>query len=116
MNYGKKYTGLLKRKAIAGYLFILPFILGFLIFMVRPFFQSLFMSFSNVEVSPQGINSVFAGLVNYKRAFTVDTEFNRMLTEQLGKMVVNSFAIMVFSFFVALILNQKFKEIGRAHV
>ena len=114
MNYGKKYTGLLKRKAISGYLFILPFILGFLIFMVRPFFQSLFMSFSNVEVSPQGINSVFAGLVNYKRAFTVDTEFNRMLTEQLGKMVVNSFAIMVFSFFVALILNQKFK--GRALV
>ncbi len=114
MNYGKKYTGLLKRKAIAGYLFILPFILGFLIFMVRPFFQSLYMSFSNVEVSPQGINSVFAGLVNYKRAFTVDTEFNRMLTEQLGKMVVNSFAIMVFSFFVALILNQKFK--GRALV
>ena len=37
-----------------------------------------------------------------------------MLTEQLGKMVVNSFAIMVFSFFVALILNQKFK--GRALV
>ncbi|WP_300713596.1 carbohydrate ABC transporter permease [uncultured Acetatifactor sp.] len=114
MNYGKKYTGLLKRKAISGYLFILPFILGFLIFMVRPFFQSLYMSFSNVEVSAQGINSVFAGLVNYKRAFTVDTEFNRMLTEQLGKMVVNSFAIMVFSFFVALILNQKFK--GRALV
>ena len=109
MNYGKKYTGLLKRKAIAGYLFILPFILGFLIFMVRPFFQSLFMSFSNVEVSPQGINSVFAGLVNYKRAFTVDTEFNRLLTEQLGKMMVNSIATMVFSFFVALILNQKFK-------
>ena len=114
MNYGKKYTGLLKRKAISGYLFILPFILGFLIFMVRPFFQSLYMSFSNVEVSAQGIKSVFAGLVNYRRAFTVDTEFNRMLTEQLGKMMVNSIATMVFSFFVALILNQKFK--GRALV
>ena len=114
MNYGKKYTGLLKRKAISGYLFILPFILGFLIFMVRPFFQSLYMSFSNVEVSAQGIKSVFAGLVNYRRAFTVDTEFNRLLTEQLGKMMVNSIATMVFSFFVALILNQKFK--GRALV
>ena len=114
MNYGKKYTGLLKRKAISGYLFILPFILGFLIFMVRPFFQSLYMSFSNVEVRAQGIKSVFAGLVNYRRAFTVDTEFNRLLTEQLGKMMVNSIATMVFSFFVALILNQKFK--GRALV
>ena len=114
MKIGKKYTGLMKRKAISGYLFILPFILGFLIFMVRPFFQSLYMSFCDVEVSAQGINSVFAGLVNYTRAFTVDTEFNRLLTEQLSKMVVNSLAIMVFSFFVALILNQKFK--GRALV
>ena len=108
MKIGKKYTGLMKRKAISGYLFILPFILGFLIFMVRPFFQSLYMSFCDVEVSAQGINSVFMGLVNYTRAFTVDTEFNRLLTEQLSKMVVNSLAIMVFSFFVALILNQKF--------
>lgn len=114
MKIGKKYTGLMKRKAISGYLFILPFILGFLIFMVRPFFQSLYMSFCDVEVSAQGINSVFMGLVNYTRAFTVDTEFNRLLTEQLSKMVVNSLAIMVFSFFVALILNQKFK--GRALV
>ncbi len=114
MKNGKKYTGLLKRKAISGYLFILPFILGFLIFMVRPFLQSLYMSFCNVEVSAHGIHSVFAGLVNFKRAFTVDTEFNRLLTEQLGKMVINSIAIMVFSFFVALILNQKFK--GRALV
>ena len=44
----------------------------------------------------------------------MDTEFNRLLTEQLGKMMVNSIATMVFSFFVALILNQKFK--GRALV
>lgn len=114
MKKQNKLAGLQRRKAISGYLFIMPFIIGFLAFMVKPFFQSLYMSFCNVEISPQGINPVWSGIANYLEAFTIDTEFNRFLTEELGKMVVNTLAITVFSFFVALILNQKFK--GRAFV
>lgn len=114
MKKQKNLAGLQKRKAISGYLFIMPFIIGFLAFMVKPFFQSLYMSFCNVEVSGKGINMIFSGLANYVRAFTVDIEFNRLLTEELGFMIINTLAIMVFSFFVALILNQKFK--GRAFV
>ena len=114
MEKRKKLAGLQKRKAISGYIFILPFIIGFLVFMVQPFFQSLYMSFSNVEVSASGFNPVFDGLTNYTRAFTIDPEFTRLLTEELGQMVIHSFAVLVFSFFVALILNQKFK--GRAFV
>lgn len=114
MEKHKKLAGLQKRKAISGYIFISPFIIGFLVFMVQPFFQSLYMSFSNVEVSAAGFNPVFDGLTNYIRAFTIDPEFTRLLTEELGQMVVHSFAVLVFSFFAALILNQKFK--GRAFV
>lgn len=99
---------------VAGYLFIMPFILGFLAFMVKPFLQSLYMSFCNVEISSTGFHMIFAGMANYIRAFTIDTEFNRLLVEEIAKMTYNSLAIMVFSFFVALILNQKFK--GRAFV
>lgn len=114
MEKHKKLVGLQKRKAISGYIFISPFIIGFLVFMVQPFFQSLYMSFSNVEVSATGFNPVFDGLTNYIRAFTIDPEFTRLLTEELGQMVIHSFAVLVFSFFAALILNQKFK--GRAFV
>ena len=32
-----KTAGLQKRQAIAGYLFISPFIVGFLVFMIKPF-------------------------------------------------------------------------------
>lgn len=92
----------------------MPFIIGFLTFMVKPFIQSLYMSFCNVEISSDGFYLVFAGLANYTRSFTVDTEFNRMLTETIGKMTYNALAVMVFSFFTAMILNQKFK--GRAFV
>ena len=114
MKKQSKVAGLQRRKAISGYLFIAPFIIGFLAFMVKPLFQSLFLSFCTGEVSPNGIHNVFKGLANYIQAFTIDTEFNRLLVEEISRMCINSLAIMVFSFFVALILNQKFK--GRALV
>lgn len=109
-----KLAGLQKRKAISGYLFISPFIFGFLVFMLKPLLQSLWMSFCNVELGAANFNPIFAGIVNYTYAFTVDPEYNRLLVEEIARMMVYSLAIIVFSFFVALILNQKFK--GRALV
>jgi len=114
MKKQNKVAGLQKRKAISGYIFILPFILGFIIFLVKPLAQSMYMSLCEVDVNPGGFAYYFAGLENFIRAFTIDIEFNRMLVEEIGRMCINSVAIMVFSFFVALILNQKFK--GRALV
>lgn len=114
MKKRKKYEGLQKRKAIAGYLFIAPFIIGFLTFMVKPFFQSLYMSLSNVEVSGKGFTNKFIGIENYVRAFTADVDFTRLLFEELGRMAINTIAIIIFSIFVALLLNQQFK--GRAFV
>lgn len=114
MKKRKKLAGLQKRKAIAGYLFILPFILGFLIFMIRPLAQSLYMSFCDVQVGAGSFEPQFKGLFNYVRAFTIDPEFTRLLVEEITRMCTNSLAVMVFSFFVALVLNQKFK--GRALV
>lgn len=107
-------AGLQKRKAFSGYLFIAPFIIGFLVFMVQPFFQSLYMSFCDVQIGGGTFTPVWIGLENYVRAFRVDPEFSRLLVEEISRMALYSVAIMVFSFFVALILNQKFK--GRALV
>ncbi len=114
MESQKKLAGLQRRKAVAGYLFILPFIIGFLIFMVQPLAQSLYMSFCDVQVGAGSFSPQFKGLFNYVRTFTIDPEFNRLLSEEISRMFINSLAIMVFSFFVALILNQKFR--GRALV
>ena len=109
-----KTAGLQKRQAIAGYLFISPFIVGFLVFMIKPFFQSLYMSFCDVQIGAGSFNPVWEGLTNYVKAFRVDHDFTRLLVEEIARMAVYSLAIMVFSFFVSLILNQKFK--GRAVV
>jgi ABC-type sugar transport system permease subunit len=103
-----------KKNAIAGYLFISPFILGFLVFMFYPMLESLRMVFSDVSLDLANHRYVmeFSGLGNFHRVFTVDHEFNRLLTEELLKMAAYVPAILVFSFFVSLILNQKFKGRG----
>lgn len=108
----KKPVGLQRTRAFYGYLFILPFILGFVFFMIKPLCQSFIMSLSDVQISAGGFQNVPNGLENYKRAFLIDPEFNRLLTEAITTMLYRSLATIVFSFFVALLLNQKFK--GRA--
>ena len=105
----KKKVGLLGRRAIYGYLFILPFILGFIFFMVKPLAQSLHMALSDVLISNQGFELKWNGFANFKKALLVDPDFNRMVIEAIGQMVFRSIATIVFSFFVALLLNQKFK-------
>ncbi|MBO5623655.1 MAG: sugar ABC transporter permease, partial [Butyrivibrio sp.] len=109
-----KLAGLQKRKAISGYLFISPFIIGFLVFMIKPLFESCYMSFCEVNLAAGQVTKTLNGITNYIFAFRVDPEFNRLLWEEMSRMMVYSLAIIVFSFFVALILNQKFK--GRALV
>ena len=115
MKKQKKLAGLQKRKAISGYIFILPFILGFLLFMLKPMVDSLIMSFQNVELrgSEENIRTMI-GFENYRKAFRVDPDFTRLLTEELIRLVVYTLAIIVFSFFISLVLNQEFK--GRSLV
>lgn len=109
----KKKKTLAFKNAVAGYLFICPFILGFILFMIIPLFQSLRMSFSQVNVtSGGGMTMVWNGIANYKNAFVVDAEFVPDLLAELWKMLTNVPATLVFSFFIALLLNQNFKGRG----
>ncbi|MBQ8878857.1 MAG: sugar ABC transporter permease [Lachnospiraceae bacterium] len=109
-----KLAGLQKRKAISGYLFISPFIIGFLMFMVKPLCQSFYMSFCTVELGSGVFNEIWIGLENFVEAFTIDPDYNRLLVEEFTRMMAYSLGIIVFSFFVSLILNQEFN--GRAMV
>lgn len=114
MSRKKKAKNMQSRKAVTGYLFILPFIIGFLTFMVMPLIESFRMSFSDVKIiaGQGGFVLDFIGIDNFKKALSIDPEFNRLLTEELTKMGIYVPAILVFSFFVALLLNQKFKARG----
>lgn len=108
----KKPKNLRFRDAVAGYLFISPFIIGFVAFMAYPLIQSLIMSFHEVTVEPGGFAMEFRGIYYYKYAFTVDPEFNQLLVSELKDMAIDVPVTLIFSFFIALLLNQKFKGRG----
>ncbi len=105
----KRKVGLMGRRALYGYLFILPFIIGFIFFMVKPLCESFRMALSEVTISTQGFSLALNNFGNFKRAFMVDPDFRRMLVEGIGTMIYRSIATVIFSFFVALLLNQNFK-------
>lgn len=109
-----KHKDLQKKKAITGYLFISPFIIGFIAFMVVPLLESFRMSFSNVivGVGNGGFVMEFTALANYKKAFMIDPEFTRLLTEELSRMVIQIPVTIIIAFFMALLLNQEFKGRG----
>jgi ABC-type sugar transport system permease subunit len=102
------------RNAVTGYLFLLPFLIGFLSFMFYPILESLLMVFNSVKIDTvkNGFDMSFTGLENILKVVTVDKEFNRMLAEEIWRMVLIVPAIIIFSLFVALILNQEFKARG----
>ncbi|MBR5109359.1 MAG: sugar ABC transporter permease [Clostridia bacterium] len=98
------------RNARHGVMFILPFIIGFLAFMLVPLCQSFMMSFNEVTLAPGGgFVSKPIGFENYKYAFGVDPYFNQRLVEEIPRMAINAVATLVLSFVIAVILNQDFK-------
>ena len=104
------YRTMRARNARIGTYFILPFIIGFLIFMCKPLVESLIFAFNDVRLVPgEGYTKTFVGIGNFKHALLVDPEYNTYLVEEIGQMVINTIATLVMSFVVAVILNQEFK-------
>lgn len=107
----KKPKSMASRNAVTGYLFISPFILGFIAFLLIPLGQSLRMAFSTLTFN-NGIVYTFVKFENFKYAFTVDPEFVTFLTDELLRMAYSVPSIIIFSFFIAIVLNQDFKGRG----
>jgi multiple sugar transport system permease protein len=72
------------RETRAGYLFLLPNFIGFLIFTLFPVGFSLVLSFMNWDLS----DFSFAGFSNYIEIFTKDEHFFRVLKNTLYYMVL----------------------------
>ena len=110
MSKQAKPISMQRRRARTGYFFILPFMIGFVLFMLKPMVQSLMMTFSTVKLVPgQGFTQTFVGIDNYRHAFLVDPEFNEDLLNEISRMGINTIATLVLSFVIAVILNQDFK-------
>ena len=108
MARSKRMSGIARRRAWTGRLFVLPFTLGFLLLFLYPSLESLRYSFSNVSFA-EGVFSVsWLGVDHYVFAFTRDSQFPVLLADTFKNMALQVPVILLFSLFIAMILNQKF--------
>ena len=109
----RKNVSLDKKKAKAGYLFILPFLIGFVLIYLPIIFDSIRYSFNEIEILRSGGYELhFVGFQNYTKSITQDASFVTTLKEGIRTFFLEIPAIVIFSLFVAIILNQKLA--GRA--
>ena len=106
----RKIASLDRRKARAGWFFVLPFIIGFALIYLPIIFNSIKVSFTTIDVTTR--EEMFVGWENYRTALFDEADFVQTLITGLKELVFNIPAILIFSLFVAVILNQKM--IGRA--
>lgn len=97
-----------KKRMITGYLFILPLLIGFLLFFGKYLLETILYSLSEITFTDSGYSQVYVGLDNYKFAFLRHAKFNRTLVESVGNMLIDVPLIIFFSLFVALLINKKF--------
>ena len=102
----RRSSPLTRRKAIEGYLYISPFLLGFLIFTAYPLLASLYLSFTSYNIlSEPG----WVGLENYQRAFTQDNQFWASLGRTFRYALLVVPLGIVASLLAAMLLNQGFR-------
>lgn len=103
---GRRARSYEKRQNRLGYGFMLPWIIGFVIFTLVPFGATIALSFCNVSTNVTGYAITFAGWSNYYTAFFRNTEFVPALGAFIAMVVPYTFVIIIVSFFLAYLLNK----------
>lgn len=98
-----------QRKAMYGYGFIAIWAIGSIYFFIIPLIKSLIYSFYDTKISVGGLTLSNFGLHNYVDAFRHDQEYSKALVAMLKDTALRTPLILIFSIFIAVILNQKFK-------
>lgn len=109
----KRGASLDTRKARAGWMFVMPFVLSFIIIYLPIIIDSIKYSFNKIKIGQGGGYTLeFVGWENYQEALFVDPQFVQTLTSGIQQLIFDIPAIVIFSLFMAVLLNQKM--VGRA--
>lgn len=109
MGKRRRLSGNKRRSAINFYLYIAPWLIGFLVLTVYPMLKSLYLSFTNADLSGTGD---FVGLKNYIHAFMTDQTFGIVFENTFLYVLMFVPASLVLSFFIAWLLSRNIKGRG----
>ena len=110
----KRSNSLDVQKSRMGWVFISPFLVGLLLIYIPMIIESITFSFSEMSflTGTGGYELTNVGWENYSYALFTDASFVTTLFTSIKELVFNVPAIVIFSLFMAVLLNQKMR--GRA--
>ena len=104
----RRGVGLDKKKARSGWLFVAPFIIGLLVIYLPIIVNSILYSFGEIKIlQGGGFKLNFVGMKNYSEALLGDADFVIILRDGIIQLLLDIPAILIFSLFMAVLLNQK---------
>lgn len=110
MKKTDKSGSLLRRRDSFGLVFLTPWLIGFLMFFLYPFLRAVLLSLQKVTfLSDGGFSTAFIGVDNYLVALTKDEKFLPLAAGSILDLFINVPVCLIFSFFVAVLLRQKFR-------
>ena len=111
----KPAVSLERKKARAGWAFVMPFVIGFVLIYIPMILQSLVYTMAKVtaiKLSEGTYRIDFVGFDNFQAVLFDTTTFAETLISGTTQLLIDIPAIIIFSLFMAVILNQKM--LGRA--
>ncbi|NLG81223.1 MAG: sugar ABC transporter permease [Bacilli bacterium] len=101
------------KKKILGVVFLLPWLIGILMFFIYPFFATVWYSLNDVKPRSGRLEIKFLGLDNYRYIFEElvvnNKTFIRVMWESLQTLLINLPVILIFSLLIATMLNSKLR-------
>lgn len=101
-----------RREAMAGVLFILPWIIGAILFLAYPMITSFSYSLNNIRLTPLGKTFRYVGYGNYTEILLADSQFLPDLVDYILSTLISVPVIVVFALLIAMMLNQKIRGKG----
>jgi ABC-type sugar transport system permease subunit len=100
------------RKQIPGYLFISPWLIGFIAFVFWPLIQSFYFSLNKITIRPTGRVLKYVGMNNFRDVWLKDMFFIQELLGFVMNTILRVPVIVVFALLIAMMLNGKIKFKG----
>jgi len=105
------------KRAWFGFALVSPFVIGFLMFFLFPAIQSFIFSLNNINGNAEGgFNYIFVNFDQYYRALFIDTNFRKLIVSGASELTVKAPIIVIYSLFIAVVLNKKFPGRGLARI
>lgn len=102
------FFSLRNKESLKGYVFLIPLVIGLVTFFIIPVVKSFLFSIGDVTSGKDGYSIVITGFSAYKDALTVHTSYRQTVTSAIIDVAISTPLVILFSFFMASVLNQDF--------